>query len=704
MIYPVYSSIGNFPPVGVLDGSFTDPGSYQGCINLRTKLSDYPTNKGYTNYCVVAFRPIIESRPRFHMIFQQLQGLRDVFPNRHLLCELSNKAQYFNYVYLKTGVCIPAECTANDVQQVTKLVSERLSLMSGPVKCFTKTPTKVADESVVKFGQIENNWVQVSLDSPLNSKQSMAAALVATFFFIVLFATIWHAIELGSTKTSSSAHQPAKMLNRESAIVDPNVEAELTQVRDLGLKHIAFNYFSAISNCRDFVDTSTKPFEITCLHGLRVCTMVWIILVHTLQYNEWSGFTRIFENVRVLQNPLLHPFYNANYVVDNFFLMSGLLAAYTTWYANKGDRYKFSFLSSIVGRYLRLTPQVLLVSLLYILLPLASEGPFWYDMTRDASKYCEKNWWVNLLHIQAYFREDEICNLVSWWISVDMTFYLLALVIIYIALNGDATRSLCSTLMLVLSFTAAAAYKHYIGQYTPNNLGTVPQIGEVWTRYIVNFFWSPLPHAYPFFLGLWVGYSLADNKLKPFIQSWSNIGTALACSCLILVNISSHIWMSGMLELGDQYLMTTYNVLCTYIWATALAWIIMACHYGCLPLLNSILSIKPFVIISKASFIIYLSHMLVVRLYFGSNNTVIEVSTLNLTYIVTGNIFLSIILGIFLCITFEGPCMKFQRVIVRLVNKMQTDSKLVTTDPKEKIEFSSSMNKSENPSQRVLFK
>lgn len=689
----------------MLDGSFTDTGSYQGCINLRTLMHNQ-ASKGYTNYCVLAFRPIVQSRPRFHMIFQELKGLQGIFPRHHLLEELSSRAQYFNYVYLKTGVCVPHECSATDVQQVAKLLAQQLSLMSGPVKCFTKAPSSSIDESIPAFNVIENYPVQISINAPMNSKQSMAAALVAAFFFVALFSTIWHAIELGSSRShhdlETSQADPLK-INQDLTTPRAN-EPDRVHLRDLGLKHIAFHYFSAINNYRDFIDTTTKPHEITCLHGLRVITMLWIILVHTLQYNEWSGFTRIFENVHMLQNPLLHPFYNANYVVDNFFLMSGLLAAYTTWYANKGDKYKFSFVSSIVGRYLRLTPQVLLVSLLYMLLPLAASGPFWFDMTRDASKHCEKNWWINLLHLQAYYKGDEICNLVSWWISVDMTFYLLALLITYLALNSNAVKSLGSTIVLVLSFTAAAAFKHYRGRYTPNNLGTVPQIGEVWTNYIVDFFWSPLPHAYPFFLGLWVGYCLSDNKLKSYIKRWSRLGTSLACLSLVLVNLSSHLWMSGAVELGEQSLLTAYNIVCTYIWATALAWIIMACHYDCLPNLNQILSIKPFIILSKASFIIYLSHMLIVRLYFGSNNAVIEVSTLTITYAVVGNSFLSIIFGIFLCVTFEGPCMKLQKAVVRRINRVQSELATNSTSLREKFKLNESGRKLESASERVLFK
>lgn len=698
----VYNAIGNFPPVGLMDGSLTDTGSYQGCVNLKT------SSGSRANYCLIAFRPLVESRPPFHMISKRLNGLSEVFPGKHMFHDLLDKAQFFNYIYLKTGVCVPQECTASDVQQVANRIANQLALMPGPVKCFSRSLYE-HEESGYDVQVIDNQPVQVSIDAPLNQEQSVAIMLVIGFFSVVLFSTAWHAIELGSNNairdrgTCSGEYSETCIMNKQ---IDPKTEQDNRLVdipvnkRGIGLKNIAFNYFSAISNAKEFFDTSPKENEITCLHGMRVLTMIWIILVHTLQYNEWSGFTRVFEIVNILQNPILHPLYNANYVVDNFFFMSGLLTGYTIWLANKGGCYSLSLTSSIVGRYLRLTPQVFLVSLLYILLPLAGHGPFWYDVTNDASRFCQKNWWINLLHLQAFYKGDEMCNLVSWWISVDMLYYLVAMVLIYMSLNKKHSQALMYTALIVAGCTAISAYRHYFGNFTPNNLGTVPQVGEVWTNYIVNFFWSPFPHAYPFLLGLWIGHALANNKWKQVIREWSSSGAIMATSSLMLVTMSSHIWMSGAVELGDQYISTIYNSLCIFIWATAFAWIIVACHYGCYPLLNQVLSIQPFVIISKASFIIYLSHMLIVRQFFGSSNFVIEVSTTTLSYVIIGNITLSIAFGILLCITFEGPCMKFQKFVTRWIKSTGNSSQCLALNPTEKADQNPEKRTS-NPSDQI---
>lgn len=685
----MWSSTGNFPPTGLFDGQLTDLGSYRGCVDLvippPEATSGRATNgtqpkAGHANYCMLGFRPVVPSRKAFHMIYErESDDLIRMFNRSDAFTTLLEKAQFFHYVYLQWGLCVPHQCSAVDIQRVASALAHRLALMAGPVKCYTKARSESPEERGYQFGEIDNKPILVDLGKPMNRKQLISTLVVGSFFGLVFAATFWHFVERRLIGLKAIGTQYDDFGIEEEKQVVP-------EIKYTGLQNIAFNYLSMITNGKEFMDASMRSNEIKCLHGLRVITMIWIILVHTLQYNNWAGFTRIFESETILRSLALHPIYNANYTVDNFFFMSGLLAAYTTWHAQKRASFNYSVWRSLLGRYLRLTPQVLLISLLYIILPLAGNSPFWHDMSDEPSRLCEKNWWVNLLHVQAFYREDEMCNLVGWWISVDMFYYVIALGLIYMVLNNKRYFASISTLLLLTTCMSVSAYKHYVGGYTPNNLGSVPQIGEVWTRYVINFFWSPFPHAYPFFLGFWTGYMIAKDSWRRLVQKWSSFGWCLALVSMILVSMSSHIWMSGMVKLGNQYISTAYNTICVLLWATSYAWIVIACHYGCAPTLNKILSVKLFVYLSKASFIIYLSHMLLVRIYFGLQNTLIEPSLINLNYIVIGNAFVAGLFGVFLCIAFEGPCMKFQKWVLQSI---ASSSK---TSPKHNVDLARETN------------
>lgn len=680
-----------------------------GCLEIKMHPQNHPDGKTnsnsnrsltvpqYTSYCNVAFRPIVPSRPRFHMITQkEPQDLINLFNQSDVFGQMAHRAQFFHYIYLKTGICVPSDCDIIDMQQVASLVARRLYMMAGPVKCFTHAPYNSSlelnpgpnDTNPLVNIIGDNKPVLVNIGRPMNDKQLVASTLLSIVFLISLIATLWHAIDswpewrnhvflhkdsLVVVAYDDQSHSIGNNLCAKNDIkFDP--ESQTFVEKHNTMKFYAIEYLSMLTNWKQFLDTSMRSNEIKCLHGLRVITMIWIIIVHAMQYTDWSCYTRIFYIIGQLQNPILHPVYNANYVVDNFFLMSGLLVSYTTWFSHRGSSKDFSPALSFLSRYLRLTPQVLLVSLMYIILPTLSHGPFWYDMTNDAAKYCEENWWINILHLQSFYKTDQMCNLVSWWISVDILYYIIALVLISLILNQRVKLAFVFTIVFVGYCTIQAAYLHYTGGYTPNNLGTVPQVGEVWTDFVVKYVWSPFPHAFPFFLGLWAGYVLALKKWQHFVVEYHRVGWFITTASMLLVNLSSHIWMSGAVQLAadvatgapgtPQLVSTAYNIICTIVWALGFTWIIVACHYGCAPNLDKFLSIDLFVLLSKVSFIIYLSHMLIIRVFYGSLHTLVEVSLGIELYIMANFIFQSTLFGIILHIVFENPLMKFQKLLI----------------------------------------
>lgn len=63
----MWNSWGNFPPSGIFEGSFTDLGSYKGCMSIR----DNPMI-GQAQYCTFDYQPLIPTRPRFHSIYKKI--------------------------------------------------------------------------------------------------------------------------------------------------------------------------------------------------------------------------------------------------------------------------------------------------------------------------------------------------------------------------------------------------------------------------------------------------------------------------------------------------------------------------------------------------------------------------------------------------------------------------------------------------------
>lgn len=471
--------------------------------------------------------------------------------------------------------------------------------------------------------------------------------------------------------------------NEESKSLRPN-DNKFKNQKQRSLFMDIIEDFSIITNAKQFFKVSQSQLknDILCINGIRVCTMSWIITNHTMQYNDWSAFARTREIETHLKSLVNQPLFNGSYLVDTFFLMSGLLTSYSSFKSSSNVKNskgiaedlkrKFSTRSYLIGRYLRLTPQIMFVSILFILLPQLSRsgGPHWYTITGEYSENCSQNWWINLFHIQAFYHTNEMCNFVCWWISVDMFYHLFALMIILFILYHGHRVALLSCSILAISNGIIQAIKHYQLGLPPNLLSTIPQTGAMWSKMTLEFFWTPYAHAFPYFLGFYIGYLMAQRNSK--LTSWFTInrviyGWLTATFLLITLSYSTYFWVVGKWQY-TRIESTIFHIVGPIIWSTCLGWIILACHYGYGSWLNQVLSCKLFIILGKASYIVYLSHFLVLFTFFGSQNLLLEPTQLVMFYVILGNICLSMLLGSVLCVVFEMPWLKTQRRLMKLVH------------------------------------
>lgn len=453
---------------------------------------------------------------------------------------------------------------------------------------------------------------------------------------------------------------------------------------------------SIVTNVKQFfrVSQSQLDNDILCIHGIRCITMSWIIITHTMQYNDWSAFARIREIETHLKSLINQPLFNGSYLVDSFFLVSGLLASYSSFKPKPKVRRQekgkagaraeedasagelslrnFSSRSYLIGRYLRLTPQVVFVSLLFILLPLVSRsgGPHWYTITGEYSENCSQNWWLNLFYIQAFYRQNEMCNFVCWWISVDMFYHLFGLAVILTTLYLGHAAALLSCSALIIGHGLVQATKHYQLALPPNLLSTIPQTGAMWSQMTLESFWTPYAHAFPFFLGFYLGYLLATRRslfAGWFTRKRALSGWLIAISLLVCQSYSTYFWVIGTWNY-TRPVSTLFYLVCPIVWASCLSWIIVACHHGYGAWINRVLSCKLFIILSKASYVVYLSHFIILFTFFGSQNLLLEPTRIVMSYVIIGNITLSMLLGSFLCVVYETPWLKIQKRLMKHIS------------------------------------
>lgn len=120
---------------------------------------------------------------------------------------------------------------------------------------------------------------------------------------------------------------------------------------------------------------------------------------------------------------------------------------------------------------------------------------------------------------------------------------------------------------------------------------------------------------------------------------------------------------------------TVYYNTSQVFWALATGWAILACALGHGGWLNNFLSSTIFVPLGRATYMTYLSHMLVVMSYPAKMNLLIEPSYIVFLYIFISNLFLSYALGIFLTLVYESPILHLQKMLVTNMAKKFTEDK-----------------------------
>ncbi|XP_031353007.1 nose resistant to fluoxetine protein 6-like [Photinus pyralis] len=169
--------------------------------------------------------------------------------------------------------------------------------------------------------------------------------------------------------------------------------------------------FSCYTNAKRLFDITTDETEITCLRGMRVLTMIWVIVAHhhmlayTLpQRNNYKGE---FFATHITQGIVAT---GSEASVNTFFLLSGLTLSYV-FMRKTGKLGKFNLLAFYIHRYVRLTPTLGVIILVYVfLLKHMGSGPLWSEIVGRASGACERNWWKTLLYIQNFDHPDGIVS------------------------------------------------------------------------------------------------------------------------------------------------------------------------------------------------------------------------------------------------------------------------------------------------------
>ncbi|XP_030841026.1 nose resistant to fluoxetine protein 6 [Strongylocentrotus purpuratus] len=439
--------------------------------------------------------------------------------------------------------------------------------------------------------------------------------------------------------------------------------------------------FSMSHNLPRILSTKQAAGGIPCLNGIRVISITWVILGHSFSMVMNAGLS---ENILLalknyIQDITFQVIISAPFAVDSFFLLSGLLLSYLALKKMKDHDGKLSWGWLYLHRYIRLTPPLAMVILIWMFfLPTMSHGPVSYRFDAKVD-LCRAWWWTDLLYINNFVPPgvEQDCIAWSWYLANDMQFFIISPLLLipmyWYGLKGMVV--LITTCVASFITTAVLCYQNpdfkaaLLAQGTGGMAVTAPGTGYMFATDFQGIVYNkPYCRIPPYLVGMALGYVMYDigNKKIKLSPVFVAAGWAIASALGIAV-------VYGLYDANRGASITTraadimYLTFSRFTWALALSWVIFACHYGYGGVVNDILSWNFWVPLSRLTYSTYLIHPIIQSLYGYSLALPIHWSIITLSHLFAAFVLLAHSCALAMCVLVEFPFGNMEKMLQTIV-------------------------------------
>ncbi|XP_069111777.1 O-acyltransferase like protein-like [Argopecten irradians] len=684
-------SIGKIPH-GVLRGNLNFLGDMDMCVNVRSDINGYEVLGNVTR-----------SSPRDPR-FVRSKYCRAVLSSEDMDLDVAKVGVKPRITW---GVCVPKTCKEDDVYgllkldvfqnttanlqkveclQETNITQDTAAIITISILCFfgflvlcatayvametreivggkTVTDGYVSGETTHQKGNVEeqrNDLKDVHIDEQNNKHTNINVVLNK---YVLQSESDDQAANIASQNNdihSNGASNDAGVTKQTVPTHKPvTIDTSIDREESLGIKII--KAFSLQANIPRILKAEASPGSIHCLHGIRFLSISWVILAHSVSL----GFFKDSDQVWPLVNPddvmtMMQRFtaqilISAGTPVDTFLMMSGTLLTYTQlehiekikMSGSKVVRYvSFYF----VTRIFRLMPVYILVLLVYTtLFTHMVYGPL-MPVNLEYVTHCNDNWWTNLLFINNLVKTNEQCMEWSFYLSLDMQFYIVSLVLLFLMVL-KLGMGIATTVTLVVGSMIITAWQQY--QYTGDLL--------MWLQddngYLKNVYIAPWCRIGAFLVGLIFGVYLKKRPRKPLSKVIGFAGWTIATLVALTLKYCKYsVYMEG----GDPWTRlqnAIYESFDRPVWAMCVAWVVFACHNKMGGIVNSLLSWGGFIPLSRLGYCIYLVHPIVILVHGFSRRSLFYVDDFGLVYLIVGHTTISLMCAFVLATAIEFPFM-----------------------------------------------
>ncbi|XP_063957538.1 nose resistant to fluoxetine protein 6-like [Lytechinus pictus] len=553
---------------------------------------------------------------------------------------------------LSLGVCVPEECSGKDINDAIKFID------------------------ILLFNGTKNLMIHCS--DRLNPLSDSG------FICTIVFLSLLCALCLGATAYESYRHhytnisdeESIPILQRQSSCNSNEHSLRKTEIddsKDLSTWRRCFLCFSLSRSINQITSTISAKDDIVCLHGMRVISMFWIIMGHSFSFQQKSQ--ALADILWVYTGPAKwftsQVIYSAYVALDTFFFLGGLLVAYTGFKYMAKSVGRVNWLIAIVHRYLRITPAMAVMILLYTFVyPYLGEGPFWHLRVQDTLA-CYDWWWTNFLYINNFVPSNTSsgCLSWSWYLATDMQLFLLSIILIVLIWWFPVIGIFVLCLLTVTSIIIRAvlfSVREYQATQFANAL-----VGHHGDMSMFIFSVKPYANATPYLIGIAMGYILhiLKNKRVPrlhviiVVLGWL---TSFAIGMSLVYGLYSIFDHPGMeLVPLDKTLNVLYGSIGKLAWTLAMSWVVFSCHHGYGGVINRFLSWRLWIPLSRLTFCAYLLHPAIIYLFTGTVTTSYNVTVIDQSFLFAGFVTISYSAASILSSLIEMPIGSLQKMFLK---------------------------------------
>ncbi|EDW63018.1 uncharacterized protein [Drosophila virilis] len=400
----------------------------------------------------------------------------------------------------------------------------------------------------------------------------------------------------------------------------------------------------------------TKETHTSCLHGLRVFSVLWTMMVHTYLQMFAIGENK-FERVITERSFWYQIIGNATFSVDSFFFISGLLV--TLLYVKQErkppgppcsfvKRSCLDTLMMILYRYLRLTPVYLFVVLFNDFAVRQGLDSSVFQPAKIEHNTCRIYWWRNILYINNFFPQHEMCMMWSWYMANDMQFYCMACLLLALSRKYFKAVALTLIVFLVSSWSIAGiiSMQH---QYTHKVALPFESFDFLYDK--------PWQRVGAYIVGMFAGYALYRVKTPPQISRRLNL-SLWACSLGILFLVIFGVWPGELSVVNTAF----YVGIGHTAFGCGLVWIVLSCCWGLAPTVNAILSYRVLWPLSRLTYCAYLIHPIIMFICSSHMSGTVHLNNPMILTTFLGNAVVSFGSAFVISALFEAPVIRVLKI------------------------------------------